>query len=154
MPEIYQSECAQFAQHRRSMYSTQRGFADKCALEKVYAKPPKRPQVRPNTGRYKESNKRIEEEQKGVDTDPINYYPGTAYRIKRDTNRRDKLMQTASMKPQTVPDTRPESRYNRATLCAALENGRSQSPEYKVPILQMRLQESYKEQVLLPRCWN
>lgn len=61
-----------------------------------------------------------------------------------------------SRKPMTaIPnELRPDSRYNHKSLFAALENGRSMSPEYKVPILSMNLMESKCQYDLLPNSWK
>eukprot|EP00826_Nyctotherus_ovalis_P053819 TRINITY_DN7022_c0_g5_i2.p1 TRINITY_DN7022_c0_g5~~TRINITY_DN7022_c0_g5_i2.p1 ORF type:complete len:237 (+),score=35.02 TRINITY_DN7022_c0_g5_i2:1253-1963(+) len=60
----------------------------------------------------------------------------------------------AARKPMTAAEARPESRYSHKSLFAALENGRSKSPEYKVPVLRMNLAESKCEEELLPECWK
>jgi len=49
-------------------------------------------------------------------------------------------------------ERRPDSRYNYESLFAALENGKSKSPEYKVPILKMKLMEGRHD--LLPESWK
>ena len=55
--------------------------------------------------------------------------------------------------PQTAPEKRPESRYNRASLYVKLENGRGNSPEYHVPIIDMRFEE-FAKQDIMPECWK
>ena len=58
-------------------------------------------------------------------------------------------------KPQTSGyDGRPESRYNHKSLFSGLENGRSKSSEYNVPILQMNLMTAQSQHALLPSCWK
>lgn len=55
--------------------------------------------------------------------------------------------------PQTAPEKRPDSRYNRATLYAKLEHGRGNSPEYQVPIIDMRFAE-FSCGPIMPECWK
>lgn len=55
--------------------------------------------------------------------------------------------------PHTIYERRPDSRYNHATLFAGLEHGRARSPEYNVPILEMRLTECMNKDVM-PDCWK
>jgi hypothetical protein len=57
-------------------------------------------------------------------------------------SRRTIMMNTAANQkrvstPQTIYERRPDSRYNSATLFAGLDHGRSKSPEYNVPILEI-----------------
>ncbi len=137
-------------QNRLAMYSTQRVFAvpgrvlpEPLRPVAVYATGMGRA-ARPRTGTGENEGVSREEDE----AEPCRY-PGTAYRM-----RRDKLMMTQQLvKPQTVPEHRPDSRYNKETLCAVLENGRSHSPDYKVPVLPMNLQPG-THHVLLPSCWT
>ena len=55
--------------------------------------------------------------------------------------------------PQTIPEKRPDSRYNSASLYAKLEHGRGNSPEYQVPILEMRFSD-LGDNPLIPTCWK
>lgn len=50
-------------------------------------------------------------------------------------------------------DQRPNSRYNKASLYSGLENGRK-SPEYKVPIIDMKLKEYEYHNSVLPSFWK
>ena len=54
--------------------------------------------------------------------------------------------------PQTS-EKRPESRYNKETLYTKLEHGRGNSPEYEVPIIDMRFEEVAGQQII-PECWK
>ena len=61
----------------------------------------------------------------------------------------------STRKPQTSGyEGRPESRYNHKSLFSGLENGRSKSSEYNVPILQMNLMTAQSQHALLPSCWK
>lgn len=55
--------------------------------------------------------------------------------------------------PQSLGQRRPDSRYNKATLYARLEYRRTNSPEYRVPVLDMKYSEVSKQQVI-PECWK
>lgn len=55
--------------------------------------------------------------------------------------------------PQTIPQKRPGSRYNKDSLYSGLENGRK-SPEYKVPILDMNLKEYAYHNSVMPSFWK
>jgi len=55
--------------------------------------------------------------------------------------------------PQTAPERRPDSRYNKESLFAGLENGR-RSPEYQVPIIDMKLEECACHDSIMPDCWK
>lgn len=50
-------------------------------------------------------------------------------------------------------DQRPNSRYNKASLYTGLENGRK-SPEYKVPIIDMKLKEYEYHNSVMPSFWK
>ena len=54
--------------------------------------------------------------------------------------------------PQTYQG-RPGSRYNAASLYSGLENGRK-SPEYKVPIVDMKLKEYSYHNSVMPSFWK
>ena len=56
--------------------------------------------------------------------------------------------------PQVHLSSRPDSRYNKATLFAALHNGPDHNPNYRIPILPMMLSESVAQQPILPNCWK
>lgn len=55
--------------------------------------------------------------------------------------------------PQTTTQKRPDSRYNKETLYAKLDYGRANSPEYKVPVIDMNFSEVKKQQII-PECWK
>ncbi len=76
---------------------------------------------------------------------------GTAQTERRQTLAR--LGEGRVSTPQTGPGRRPDSRYNRATLYARLENGRSSGPEYEVPIIDMRFAD-FALSPILPECWK
>lgn len=63
-----------------------------------------------------------------------------------------KLLRMAT--PQIVPEHRPESRYNKASLCGALESIRQFTPDYDVPIVRMCLFDNPAEHLILPSCWK
>jgi len=50
-------------------------------------------------------------------------------------------------------DQRPNSRYNKASIYTGLENGRK-SPEYKVPIIDMKLKEYEYHNSVMPSFWK
>jgi len=54
---------------------------------------------------------------------------------------------------QSLDRKRPESRYNKTTLYSKLEHGRANSPEYRVPVLEMKYSE-VKTQQVIPECWK
>ena len=54
---------------------------------------------------------------------------------------------------QGSKNARPESRYNKATLHLKLEYGRTTSPEYKVPVVDMKFNE-FMKQSIVPDCWK
>jgi hypothetical protein len=80
--------------------------------------------------------------------------PQTAQGNKRGSEnvKLERLMRLST--PQTTSERRPDSRYNCATLCAGLNNGRERSPDYRVPIVAMRFSEHAQKQPLLPDCWK
>lgn len=55
--------------------------------------------------------------------------------------------------PQSFDQKRPDSRYNKTTIYSKLEHGRTNSPEYRVPVLEMNYSEVKKQQVI-PECWK
>jgi len=75
------------------------------------------------------------------------------------SSKRSKFIETQDQKPvrlstpQTVTEKRPESRYNKETLYSKLEHGRASSPEYIVPIIDMRFSEVVGQQII-PECWK
>jgi len=159
-----------YMQNRKIMFATQRCFPFLNGNDRpknLHPIAPKIPLIvlsknkgltRPNTGRVlcpamdKNQEENIQQKQAPILTNPI-LYPGTAYKMKRGPLYQSSVLVPAK-KPMTVPEKRPESRYNKASLFTTLENGRSSSPDYKVPILSMNLGESKEQQVLLPGCWN
>ena len=80
--------------------------------------------------------------------------PQTAQANKRvsEQGKLERLMRLST--PQTNSERRPDSRYNCATLCAGLNNGRERSPDYRVPIVPMKFHENAQRQPLLPDCWK
>jgi len=81
----------------------------------------------------------------------IQQAPQTAQVKSRGTMERIMRMST----PQTHSEKRPDSRYNKETLCAGLnEGGRDKSPDYSVPVLAMNLHENIDLQYILPNCWK
>ncbi len=77
--------------------------------------------------------------------------PQTA-QVKSRAAAAEKIMRLST--PQTGCEKRPDSRYNKATLCAGLNNGRDKSPEYRVPVLPMKLSENLDKHHVLPTCWQ
>lgn len=62
-----------------------------------------------------------------------------------------KMMRVST--PRTCSEKRPDSRYNKATIYAKLEHGRGNSPEYQVPIIDMKLSE-ISTHAVMPSCWK
>ena len=60
---------------------------------------------------------------------------------------------TRAFTPDITNQRRPQSRYNKNTLFAGLENGRNIS-EYKVPIIDMKLNEYKWQNAIIPSIWN
>ncbi len=67
-------------------------------------------------------------------------------------SRVDRVMRMST--PQTKSECRPDSRYNKATLCLKLNNGREKSPDYRVPVVDMGLYENMSRQAIMPECWK
>ena len=107
--------------------------------------------VRPNTGSKGLKDKIAELKQTGKKS---MYSPPQTAQVKSRISEGSKERRMRISTPQTNSEKRPDSRYNRATLCAGLSNGRDKSPDYRVPVIPMNLHENMQEQPVMPNCWK
>lgn len=108
--------------------------------------------LRPYTGYTKATTVISEPKQETIK--PICIPPQTSQLKRRtsDMTNTTRIMRLST--PQTAIEKRPDSRYNKTTLCAGLNNGRDKSPDYRVPIIPMRFHECTDQQAILPSCWQ
>ncbi len=86
----------------------------------------------------------------------VGYYPGTAantHRKRRELMSGGTVSTTNSSRPEFA-ESRPDSRYNRASLCSAIENGALEKTHPEFVIKRMNLADSCQNRHLLPSCWT
>ena len=141
------------SQRKSSMSITNAARKTCCNFKPKMDPKAKRTQKRPMTGSIEKFNMR--NNQTTHNENYANKIPAKRARTAQGYNEEEGFTYVSHRvsTPQTIPQKRPGSRYNKDSLYSGLENGRK-SPEYKVPIIDMNLKEYAYHNSVMPSFWK